>query len=115
MSPTVQRRSPEAQKQNGEASVGSRLLRSSGEGHGHGHLTRLCTTRPAAASSSVVRPNKPQGAQRREIRTEYLGRLFLAHSKANLGLAVRLDLGPSRVSRSTLNKLPESSRGHSKN
>lgn len=46
---------------------------------------------------------------------ESLDRLSLAHSKVNLGLAVGLDLGPSHVSRSTLNKLPESSRGHSKN
>lgn len=44
-----------------------------------------------------------------------LGQLFLAHSKANPSLALCLDLGPLHVSRSTLNKLPESSRGHSKN
>lgn len=115
MSPAFQKGGPEAQKHDCEGSVEWRPLRRSGEGHGHGPLTRLCPARPAPASSSAVRLEKPQSAQRRGIHTEYSGWLSPAHGKANPGLAVRLDPGPCHVSRSTSNKLPESSRGHSKN
>lgn len=109
--PAFQRRSLEAQTQSWETRVQLRLRnpndRSTATSESVYHLPShnrqlLNETRQAIECSEMREP------------CEVIGVSFLTHSKANLDLAMHLDLSPWCVSRSILNKLPELPRGHLK-